>query len=239
MIKKELINTLLTENKTYKARTMSPYFVSLSHGNKKLKENARVAFLVWNIPAVTTCPYRTAHCEALCYALKAENQYTKSCRPARQRNFELSRAADFVTSMIFTIYAELDRPANKDKKIVFRIHESGDFYNKQYVSAWLEIINHFSEDPRITFVAYTKSVVFFDGIDIPNNLNLLASVWDDTKESNLEIIRRNNFRIYTAFSKEDMQSAINSGFSFCPCKDCGSCGKCWNNFINNVACEIH
>jgi hypothetical protein len=107
------------------------------------------------------------------------------------------------------------------------------------VKKWLEIMDFFKDDNRVVFVAYTKSVKFFDGVAIPDNMCLLASVWDDTKKSNLDIIRRNNFRIYTAFSKEDMKKAIKTGYSFCPCEDCGSCGKCWNNYINNVACEIH
>jgi len=232
------IDLLLATLITYKARTENDNYIVMSDGNKKLKGNSRISFLIWNLPAVITCPYRTNNCERFCYATKAEKAYP-DCLPARTRNFEMSRRPDFVDRMIYTIKVELDRPKNKNKKIVFRIHESGDFYNKAYVDKWLSIIRHFENDNRIVFVAYTKSVKYFDGVDIPANMALLASVWDDTKRSNLDIIARNNFRIYTAYKGEQLDNAIKSGFARCRCEDCATCGLCWNNYVNNVCCEIH
>lgn len=234
----EKIKNLLATLKTLKARTENKLFIKLSHGNKKLKGNNRVSFLIWNIPAVITCPYATELCKKFCYALKAEKQY-KTAKKSRQAHFEMSRQADFVERMIYTILVELDRPANKGKKIVFRIHESGDFYNRAYTEKWLEIMRYFEKDKRIVFVAYTKSVTYFDGIDLPNNFCLLASVWDDTTPANLEIIARNNFRIYTAYKGIQLENALKSGFSKCGCVDCAACGKCWNNYTSNIAVEIH
>ena len=215
-----------------------PRFIDLSHGNKKLKESDRVGFLIWNIPAVVTCPFRTALCEAFCYAKKAENIYPDAL-PSRQKHFDISRLPDFVERMIFTIDAELSRPKYKNKKVVFRIHESGDFYNEEYAKKWLAIAKHYAGNDQIVFVAYTKSVRYFDGVDLPNNFFLLASVWADTTPENLEIIRRNNFRIYTAFKGAELENAIKNGYSLCRCDDCAGCGKCWNNYINNITCEIH
>ena len=235
---KEKITELLTALKTLKARQNSPLFINLSHENKKLVPNDRVSFLIWNLPAIITCPFATDHCKTFCYARKAEKNYP-DCIPCRQRHFEISKAPDFVLRMIFTISAELARPVNKNKKVVFRIHESGDFYNMTYVKKWLEIMNYFKDDKRIVFVAYTKSVKYFDGLEIPENMRLLASVWDDTTADNLEIISKNNFRIYTAYKGADLEKALKSGFAHCPCKDCGTCGLCWNNYTNNICCEIH
>ena len=232
------MTALLNSMNTFKDRKAHELFLDLSHGNNKLRSNERVSFLIWNIPAVITCPFATDHCKASCYARKAERIYP-NCLPVRQDHFEISRQDDFTDRMIFTIEAEIARPANKGKKIVFRIHESGDFYNMSYVNKWIEIMRHFEGRPEITFVAYTKSVKFFDGRDLPSNFNLLASVWDDTSEENLEIIRRNNYRIYTAYTGPALEAAIAAGYSLCGCADCGSCGKCWNNYINNIACKIH
>lgn len=239
-LKQELCNPRDYAKKrvTIKERENNPLFIKLSHGNKKLRENSRVSFLVWNIPAVITCPYRTPHCEGACYARKAENAYP-TCLPSRKRHFEISRGADFVQRMTYTIETELDRPKNKNKMVVFRIHESGDFYNRDYVEKWLMIMRHFEDVKNLVFVAYTKSVVFFDGVTLPENFQLLASVWDDTSVDNWEIITRNNFRIYTAYNAPALELAIASGFAFCPCNDCGTCGKCWNNFTSHIACKIH
>ena len=202
-------------------------------------ENERISFLIWNLPAVITCPDATAHCILECYARKAEIQYKDSCTLSRQGHFVMSKQADFVDRMTWTIETELKRPKNKGKKIVFRIHESGDFYNRDYVESWLSIMRNFEGVDNIIFVAYTKSVRFFDGVALPHNFKLLASVWDDTKQENLEIIRRNNYRIYTAYEGADLENALNAGYSKCGCKDCAKCGKCWNDFTYHIACEIH
>ena len=236
---KNLIKSLLEKFKTCKARENSGYYLTLSNGNKKLESNERVSFLIWNLPAVITCPFRTVLCEKFCYALKAEKQYKESCINARHKHLEQSKQADFVLKMIFTIETELARPKNKNKKIVFRIHESGDFYNMTYAAKWLDIIKYFENDNRIVFVAYTKSVTFFDGVKLPANFCLLASVWEDTTPDNLEIIKRNNFRIYTAYKGYELENAISRGFARCRCDDCATCGLCWNNYVSNIACEIH
>jgi len=230
--------TMKVKKETIKSRTENPLYIGLSNGNKKLKDNKRVSFLIWNLPAVMTCPNATDLCRLYCYAKKAELQYP-DCKPCRMRHFEMSKDADFVARMVYTIETELMRPKNKNKKVVFRIHESGDFYNMAYVEKWLEIMRHFEGVKNLVFVAYTKSVRFFDGLELPANFCLLASVWADTKQENLDIIKRNNFRIYTAYNKEDLENALANGFTLCRCDDCAGCGKCWNNFISNVACEIH
>ena len=234
----EKIKNILKSLKTIKEKTSHKLFIELSHGNKKLKNNGRVSFLIWNIPAIITCPYATELCKRFCYAMKAEKQY-KTAKQSRKDHFEISRNADFVERMIYTILVELDRPANKNKKVVFRIHESGDFYNKAYVEKWLEIMRYFENDHRIVFVAYTKSVKYFDGVNLPANFCLLASVWSDTTPANLEIIKRNNFRIYTAYKGLELENALKSGFSKCGCIDCAACGKCWNNYTSNIVVEIH
>ena len=228
----------MIKNETFKSRTENKLFIELSHGNKKLRSNTRVSFLVWNLPAVVTCPHATDQCKTFCYAKKAEKAYP-TCLPSRQRHFDISRGADFVTRMIYTIETELQRPKNKTRKVVFRIHESGDFYNRDYAEKWLSIMRHFENVDNLIFVAYTKSVVFFDGVELPKNFRILASVWSDTSVENLDVIKKNNFRIYTAYSKQALAVAVASGFSFCPCEDCATCGKCWNDFTNHIACEIH
>ena len=234
----KIIKKLLKELKTCKARENHELYINLSDGNKKLAPNSAISFLIWNIPAVITCPFRTKLCELFCYAKKSEIAYP-DVLPARMRNLEISKSDDFVLRMIYTICVELDRPKNKHKKIVFRIHESGDFYNMEYVNKWLEIIRYFKNDNRIVFVAYTKSVTYFDGIALPKNFKLLASVWEDTTEKNLEIIARNNYKIYTAYKGNEMKTALKSGFSRCRCEDCATCGKCWNRSQKNICCEIH
>jgi len=204
-----------------------------SHSNKKLQPNAFVDYMIWNLPAVSTCPGRTAHCEGACYALKAERAYP-TCRPSRVRNLEISKSSDFVKRMVYTILKR--RYYSKKKLLVVRIHESGDFYSKEYARKWLEIIRIIeSTGERIRFIAYTKSFSFFDGVELPKTFGFRASVWDDTPEADLEMIERNKWTVYTAVEK----FGKNDSFSHCSCENCTTCLQCLNMKNQVIACEIH
>lgn len=205
--------------------------LNVSNGNKKLISNEALRFIVWNLPAIITCPYATPHCKKNCYAIKAERLYP-DCLPSRMRNFEASKRADFVVNMVFTILSIALR--SKAKKIVVRIHESGDFYNKEYADKWLQIARLCRVDKRVIFMAYTKSFRYFDGVKLPRNFKLRASVWDDTAADQLEIIARNRWNIYTAVDKFQPGDR----FTRCRCKDCATCQKCWQGY-KDIRCEIH
>lgn len=202
----------------------------LSNGNKKLKGNDKTAFLIWNLPAVKTCPYRTALCKANCYAVKAERQYP-GCLPCRENNLEWSKREDFVPVMVETIRKKCNHPSRKGKKVLFRIHESGDFYNRQYAERWLEIAR---QCPEVTFLAYTKSLPFFEGAAIPTNFIIRASVWSDTSPELLTLSAK--YPIYTALPKGTYDTFANFK---CECVDCGICKACYSNKIKSIICDIH
>ena len=204
--------------------------LNVSRGNKKLVPNKTTAFIIWNLPAIKTCPFATDHCKAVCYARKSEKAYPQVL-PAREKNFVDSLNFDFAYRMAYTI---LKIRKGTNKNIIVRIHESGDFYNKAYVEKWLRVINYCAGE-NIQFIAYTKSFPYFDGVTLPENLSLRASIWDDTKPEHLNTITRNNWNIYTAVEK----FTENDKFSRCRCQDCATCGDCWNNAIKDIRCEIH
>ena len=203
----------------------------ISRENKKLVPNKATAFIIWNLPAVYTCPFATDDCITDCYARKAENAYP-TVLPARTENYLMSKRDDFVELMT----NEILRIAKGTKKpiIIVRIHESGDFYNQKYVNKWLAIMRNCLCDKRIRFIAYTKSFKFFDGKKLPKNFSLRASIWADTSKEQREIVARNGWNIYTAvpvFKKGD-------AFTRCRCADCATCKHCWQNY-KDIRCEIH
>lgn len=206
---------------------------NISFGNRKLVSNSETLFFIWNLPAVKTCPFRTPLCEKLCYAKKAERVY-KAVLPSRMENLEASKSDSFIADMINIIEKKLS--TMKQKKLVVRIHESGDFYNKAYAQKWIAIAFHFAmTDSRVTFICYTKSFPYFDGVTLPNNFSLRASIWNDTEKKQVEIILRNGWNIYTAVES----FTENDSFEQCRCSDCATCSKCWNNSISDIRCEIH
>lgn len=128
--------------------------------------NKKMSWPTWSLPAVKSCPGRTAQCSATCYALAAE-RYDEP-RRSRLRNLTATRAIDFVPRMIALI--------NGRNPSIFRIHESGDFYSLAYFRKWCEIC---AACPTTRFFAFTKVYRVFSE-PRPDNLTLIASVYPDS-----------------------------------------------------------
>lgn len=160
-------------------------------GNEKLK------YPYFSLPTNITCPGALA-CrtnmynkeknkiqnfgEFTCYAQNIENIYPHT-KKRNQYNYnlllkchteeELTNLIDYSFKVTFPI-----------KPRIFRIHESGDFYNQMYFDAWVNVAKL---NPKTIFYAYTKSLKFWVARlnEIPNNLRLVASVggkYDDLIE---------------------------------------------------------
>ncbi len=208
------------------------YKLNCSHQNSKLQPSEKTDFLIWNLPSIKTCPFATEGCKNDCYARKSEKMYP-SVLPSRIVNFEESKKDTFIQNMILTIM--IRRQYSKKENLVVRIHESGDFYNQKYTNAWLTITEFFAKDESIRFIAYTKSFPYFDGKKLPTSFALRASVWNDTKKEYLQMIWKNNWKIYTA--KEDISEVPKH--AICRCEDCATCGNCWASKIQMIICQIH
>ena len=208
-------------------------YVLIGNGNKKLQPDKEVKYMVFNLPARMTCPYKTEMCSKSCYAVKAEKAYPATL-PARMRNFRLSRSEMFVPYMVKAIHVIANKKTYKNAKhIFFRIHESGDFYNKKYVSDWLEIMNACKDIKNLQFIAYTKSVRFFTNAEIPENFTLRYSIWADTKETEKAIAVAMGLPIYTAVNE------LPADYTLCECVNCSTCQKCFSNEYKKIACKIH
>lgn len=219
------------------ARNDSRYLNVNINGNKKLINNDKIHFIIWNLPAVITCPFATDKCKNFCYARKSEVAYPNVIK-SRQKNFEASRQDDFVSNMIYTLDVEISRNESKGIKTIVRIHESGDFYNKVYFDKWVSIARAFV-GRNVVFMAYTKSVRYIVGVDIPSNMAVRFSLWDDTKQSEIDLAMSLHLPIYTAAKIEAIDKLLSSGFDLCECRDCANCGKCWDVSNEKIVCVIH
>jgi hypothetical protein len=61
----------------------------------------------------------------------------------------------------------------KKKADAIRIHDSGDFYSREYLQKWITIAN---DNPNVNFYAYSKSLPYFKDITLPNNMDVIFSV---------------------------------------------------------------
>ena len=75
------------------------------------------------------------------------------------------------------------------KVAVVRIHDSGDFFARWYLDAWVSVARR---NPSILFYAYTKSVPLFVGVKLPKNMRVTFSQggkWDDQIPATAPIAR--------------------------------------------------
>lgn len=249
--KKDFVDRVKRENAIAKAieqvKNGMPFFVS--YGNEKLVSTDLVRFLVWSIPAIVTCPYRCKGCENDCYAKKSEKNYS-DCLPCHYRNLIYSLRDDFVDLMteylnnqIFNKRTACHKALLKGGKVIFRIHESGDFYNQEYANKWIEIAKRF---PMVTFTAYTKSLIYFKNAELPQNFVVLNSVWQDMNKE----VKKESYKgtVYTALRNDQIDCmktyhknmityhknkrytknhVVNK--TICGCSDCATCLQCYEH----------
>lgn len=152
------------------------YNLHWSFQNTKLEKDRIAAF---SIPAyedeagVPTCPM-ASECVAMCYA--RQGRYVmQHARRTRQHNFDFLRAERANDFRLFVAYAveDIRRFPSYIKSV--RIHDSGDFFSRRYLEAWIDIMR---ELPDVKFFAYTKMVSFVIEArgSLPPNFRFVQSV---------------------------------------------------------------
>jgi hypothetical protein len=121
--------------------------------------------------AYTTCPGADA-CLALCYARQGTFLF-KGSKRVRINNHQ-ALLATYATQGLDGVIDILDQTVKSVSKrvAVIRLHDSGDFFKKWYVEAWMEVIKRNTD---ILFYAYTKSFPMFRGMAIPDNFRVTYS----------------------------------------------------------------
>lgn len=131
-----------------------------------------------------SCPGATDLCDpaagGYCYAGRDEKRFP-SVNALVTRNLKLLKAAGTVAGMVTLLDAAVTEfvtfATKRDLPLVFRIHEDGDFFSRDYAKAWAEVI---TRHPDVQFWAYTRSwagkVVVTDILAGIDNLALYVSV---------------------------------------------------------------
>src|SRR5262249_30392029 len=103
------------------------------------------AIHTWSLPAVITCPGRSALCERHCYA-RSGRYRTSTVRDVLGENLEAATEPGFEARMV--------REIRRRGVRVCRWHVSGDFLDAEYAKASLAV---FRRCPRTKFYGYTRS----------------------------------------------------------------------------------
>ena len=138
-----------------------------SIGNAKLIKTARklalalgvaIKLISFNLPARKACPGKGA-CSGPCYAVQGRYGLPEAQR-VRAENFTLCKACLAKSEGSLVKALDTDICAIKEttkSKLVFRLHDSGDFFSPAYIRAWIRLSYM---HPDSLFYAYTKSTDF-------------------------------------------------------------------------------
>ena len=126
----------------------------LSVGNRKLGE----VVAHFDLPALSTCPGRTAACSAACYATKGRYG-TRSVKRRLAWLLRQSRSPGFVRDLV--------REIRERGFTHVRWHASGDVYSEEYARRMLAAMRAL---PRVVFWLYTRSFA------VPSILPVLAEM---------------------------------------------------------------
>ena len=149
--------------------------------NQKIKDTSNylgVKVFNFSIPAYksatgkVTCPFADS-CIKFCYAQKGNYKRFPSVAKGMEKKYLLSKQSNFVDLM--------NKEIIKKKPDFVRVHDSGDYYSKEYLNKWLTIAK---ENTNVKFYSYTNSIKFIKDLEnIPNNFDFIFS--DSGKQSNL------------------------------------------------------
>lgn len=153
------------------------------------KPNAKIPHYNFNLPAGFTCPFAqkclskadpitgkikdAPNIDFRCYAAGEEARYPTT-RAQRWSNFEALKTIglDNIEGMAKSITNAINHTLPRGHNI-FRLHSSGDFFNNNYLKAWILVAQKM---PDITFYAYTKSVPYvLQNLPLPNNFIITVS----------------------------------------------------------------
>lgn len=143
----------------------------LSMNSKMKKSGGRV--FNFGIPAYKTaegkltCPF-AKDCIKYCYAQKGTYSWS-NVKPAFEKRYKLTKDENFIDIM--------SKAIAKKKADFLRIHDSGDFYSRDYLNKWVEIAKINS---NVKFYFYTKSVKLIQDLiasqGLPENLRAIYSL---------------------------------------------------------------
>jgi hypothetical protein len=122
----------------------------LTRNTKIAKSNVRT--FNFGIPAYrsengfATCPF-AGKCAKGCYAQAGAYKFSNVAK-AFEARLALTKDRD-------TFFKAMNSEIAQTRAERIRVHDSGDFYNPEYLQTWLDIAH---VNPRVNFYAYTKSV---------------------------------------------------------------------------------
>lgn len=211
----------------------------LENGNDKTGNRGNIfdKIFVWNLPPVITCPGISDWCRKNCY--NADDRYEKF--PV----FKWCENLWWVLNDKKKLYEKISLQLKEweKKKTAVRIHSSGDFFSKDYIAFWKDIIH---KNPDIYFWAYTRSWAVDELVDdiielnTLNNMKLILS-WDQTMAHPIDGFTKSI--VYSTNEEINLALETKNGI-VCPeqyglVSSCADCGICILGNLSNIYFVLH
>ena len=146
--------------------------VSINNGNEKTGK----ACLTLSMPAIISCA-EGVPCAHLCYTQRGRMKFPKVCG-AYYRNYRIWQESHE------KFEKQLDAALTYNALPLLRIHDSGDFVDREYLEMLCRVME---KHPEIKAMAFTKKYELVndfirEGGKIPDNLCIRFSAWDKSWE---------------------------------------------------------
>ena len=195
--------------------------------NTKLKATSKaldVRVFNFGIPAYktksgkVTCPFAD-ECVKFCYARKGAYIWS-NVSPAFEKRYNISKTDEFISKITNEIV--------KKKVQYLRIHDSGDYYSKEYLDKWIKIAK---TNKDVRFYSYTNSVELLKNTKLPKNFDIIFS--DSGKQKHLiDTSKDRHTKIFKSLSE-----LLASGYTDVSKTDLYATK--WFNKTNKVGLIIH
>lgn len=218
------------------------YTLFLENGNKKTGTTGSLykTILVWNLPAVLTCPGASEWCLSNCYNADIRDDIF----PINRWLENLWIINNFPDVFYYNIIKQL---SETKKSCAVRIHSSGDFFSKEYIKLWIDIIN---KNRDVHFWAYTRSFnckelkPYLKELYMLDNMQLFLSFDKTIQVPNTNLDWRRSY-VYNNIDEADAHSRLyKKGYIICPQQinhtiNCASCGFCIKNINKDILFFYH
>jgi hypothetical protein len=174
--------------------------------NGKMKKSSQDGIDVYNfgIPAfqsntgLKTCPMAGV-CASGCYARSGTYRFGNVVN-AYENRLQLTQNENFIPIMVAEISLKTIQSKSKGNTCLIRIHDSGDFYSKDYTNAWYSIMK---QCPNTRFYAYTKMVAMMSQFEPLPNFRLIYS-YGGLQDSQIDTTKHYHSKVFE--SLEALQS---------------------------------
>lgn len=187
----------------------------ISEGNRKMG-----AIPSFSLPSGVTCSREAC---ATCYRDgcygRAMERRLPSIRNAYAENYDLLRSDMSGCKEYLNWY--FDSP---NAPRMFRIHVVGDFFSREYLQMWIDVIR---DHPQTLFMAFTKQFEVVQGHvisgAIPENFALIASAWPGANLPDWVVEH-----MPIAYMQDGTETRVPDGAYLCDGDCAGNCrGQCW------------